>query len=61
MNRKATWEEVTEFVKLQLTKDIERGYFHSSHLKVLINNLYPWSWKKYCNEHKLNPILRVKE
>lgn len=54
-NRKATWEEINDFVIRKLKTDITKpDTFHHNHLKIILEKVYPFSWSMYCKDNKLN-------
>ena len=56
--KKAEWATVSQFICNKLEEDIKKGYFHPAHIKIIIEEIYPYSWKRYCDIKGLNYKLR---
>lgn len=56
--RKVSWNEASKFVYKKLSDDIRVRNFAPLHLKILIEEIYPFSWYLYCKKHKLNTELK---
>lgn len=54
--RKATLKEAKRFIKKQIIED--NFYFHQDHIKMILNEVYPFSWQKYCDKKKIKTELK---
>jgi hypothetical protein len=53
--RKASWEEAHIFVCEKLDKHYPDDVCH---LQVMVDEIYPFSWGRYCDENKIQTKIR---
>jgi hypothetical protein len=57
--RKAKLVEMRAFVHSQIEKQLKGG-FVDYQMCVVIEELYPFTWARYCEKYALNPELQKK-
>jgi len=60
MKRRATEKEIRQFIfdKLQADNCDIKSTFHQ---RVVLENIYPFSWRRFCDERRINQKILMDE